>query len=54
MSSPISSDEFEGMSAQEIAGKVIQNSFSTLPYKMERNADLAFPVIKNVYETSTR
>ena len=50
MSSPISSDEFSGMSSQEIAGKVYKTAFQQYLTKMERNAELAFPVIKNVYE----
>jgi preprotein translocase subunit SecA len=50
MSSPISFDEFSRMSSQEIAGKVYKTAFQHYLEKMERNAELAFPVIKNVYE----
>jgi preprotein translocase subunit SecA len=50
MSSPISLDEFSEMSSLEIAGKVYKTAFQHYLTKMERNAELAFPVIKNVYE----
>ena len=51
MSSPITEDEFGKLSAQEISGKIYKSAFNHYKEKMERNADLAFPVIKNVYET---
>lgn len=51
MSSPITEQEFSKLSAQEIAGKVYKAAFAHYREKMQRNADLAFPVIKNVYET---
>ncbi|QFZ55299.1 preprotein translocase subunit SecA [Oceanihabitans sp. IOP_32] len=51
MSSPISEEEFAKLSAQEITSKIYQSAFSFYKEKMERNADIAFPVIKNVYET---
>ncbi|RIA10301.1 protein translocase subunit secA [Flavobacteriaceae bacterium MAR_2010_72] len=51
MSSPITEAEFDKLSAQEIAGKIYKAAFAHYREKMERNADLAFPVIKNVYET---
>ena len=51
MSSPISPEEFEKMGIQEIAGIVYKAAFAHYRDKMERNAALAFPVIKNVYET---
>ncbi|MBT8273582.1 MAG: preprotein translocase subunit SecA, partial [Bacteroidia bacterium] len=50
MSSPISEGEFKTMTAQEISGKIYRAAFDHYKEKMERNADLAFPVIKNVYE----
>ena len=50
MSSPISQDEFEKLSDQDIAGKVYKAAFNHYKEKMDRNAELAFPVIKNVYE----
>ncbi|MFD0835480.1 preprotein translocase subunit SecA [Mariniflexile aquimaris] len=51
MSSPISETEFSKLSAQEITSKVYKSAFDNYKEKMTRNADLAFPVIKNVYET---
>ncbi len=51
MSSPLSQSEFENASAPEITKQVYKVAFEHYEDKMERNADLAFPVIKNVYET---
>ncbi len=51
MSSPVTQAEFEKMGAQDIAGKVYKAAFEHYKNKMERNAEMAFPVIKNVYET---
>jgi preprotein translocase subunit SecA len=51
MSSPISEAEFGKLSAQEITSKIYRAAFDYYKEKMTRNADLAFPVIKNVYET---
>ena len=51
MSSPITEDEFGKLSAQEITSKIYKATFDHYRAKMERNADIAFPVIKNVYET---
>ncbi|MFI0430058.1 preprotein translocase subunit SecA [Mariniflexile sp. HMF6888] len=51
MSSPISEAEFGKLSAQEITSKIYHTAFDHYKEKMTRNADLAFPVIKNVYET---
>jgi preprotein translocase subunit SecA len=50
MSSPITATEFEKMQVPEIAGKVYKASYIHYQDKMARNADMAFPVIKNVYE----
>ncbi|WP_298903194.1 preprotein translocase subunit SecA [uncultured Psychroserpens sp.] len=49
MSSPISEAEFEKLSFQDIAGKVYKAAFEHYRQKMQRNAELAFPVIENVY-----
>jgi len=49
MSSPVSEAEFEKQGVQEIAGKVYKAAFEHYREKMQRNADLAFPVIENVY-----
>ncbi len=51
LSSPISKSEFEKMDAQEIAGKVYKAAYNHYQDKMIRNAEIAFPVIRNVYET---
>jgi len=51
MSSPISEAEFGKLSAQDITSKIYKAVFEHYKDKMARNADLAFPVIKNVYET---
>jgi len=51
LTSPISQGEFEKMDAQEIAGKVYKAAYDHYQEKMVRNAETAFPVIKNVYET---
>ncbi len=51
MSSPITQEEFEKLSTQEISGKIYKSAFDHYKDKMSRNADLAFPVIKNVYQT---
>ncbi|WP_299334774.1 preprotein translocase subunit SecA [uncultured Psychroserpens sp.] len=49
MSSPISEAEFGKLSVQDIAGKVYKAAFEHYREKMRRNAELAFPVIENVY-----
>ncbi|RLD37014.1 MAG: preprotein translocase subunit SecA [Bacteroidetes bacterium] len=51
LTSPISESEFASMDAQEIAGKVYHAAYDHYQEKMIRNAEMAFPVIKNVYET---
>ncbi|QNJ96734.1 preprotein translocase subunit SecA [Constantimarinum furrinae] len=50
MSSPISEQEFESMGVQEIAGKVYKAAYTHYQDKMLRNAEMAYPVIRNVYE----
>ena len=50
MSSPVSDAEFENMSAQDVAGSVYKAAYEHYQNKMEKNAEMAFPVIKNVYE----
>jgi preprotein translocase subunit SecA len=49
MSSPISEAEFGKLAVQDIAGKVYKAAFEHYRAKMKRNAELAFPVIENVY-----
>ena len=50
ISSPISKSEFENLEFQEISGIVYKAAFNHYQEKMTRNAEIAFPVIKNVYE----
>ena len=50
MSSPISEKEFEKLSAKEISGRVYKAAYKHYQEKMARNAEMAFPVIENVYE----
>ena len=51
MNAPISEEEFGNLSAQEITSKIYKTAFEHYREKMNRNAEIAFPVIKNVYET---
>src|SRR5690554_1956147 len=51
ISSPISEAEFEKKEAREIAQTVYKAVYEYYQNKMTRNAEIAFPVIKNVYET---
>jgi preprotein translocase subunit SecA len=51
MSSPVTQEEFGKMDAKALASKVYTTAFKHYKDKMTRNADLAFPVIQNVYET---
>jgi len=51
LTSPVNESEFENMGAQEIARKVYTTALNHYQEKMVRNAEAAFPVIKNVYET---
>ena len=51
ISSPVNPSEFENMNPQEIAGIVYKSALKHYQEKMIRNAEIAFPVIKNVYET---
>jgi preprotein translocase subunit SecA len=51
MSSPISEAEFAKMDAQKISGVIYKEAFKHYREKMQRAADLAFPVIENVYNT---
>ncbi len=51
MSSPITQQEFEKKDIQEIAGKVYKAAYEAYHNKMMRNAEIAYPVIRQVYET---
>ncbi|WP_405205650.1 preprotein translocase subunit SecA [Aquimarina sp. LLG6339-5] len=50
MSSPITTEEFEKMDTQKIAGEVYKAAYEHYQDKMKRNAEAAYPVIKQVYE----
>jgi preprotein translocase subunit SecA len=50
MTSPFSEEEFEKMSEKELADKLYDIISEHYKNKIERNAILAFPVIKDVYE----
>ncbi|WP_452224228.1 preprotein translocase subunit SecA [Lacinutrix chionoecetis] len=50
MPSPVSEAEFNKLSAQEITRRIYTAAFDHYKAKMERNAEVAFPVIKDVYE----
>ena len=50
MSSPIDQSEFENMGVQEVAGNIYKAAYEHYQEKMARNAEIAFPVIKSVYE----
>jgi preprotein translocase subunit SecA len=48
--SPISAEEFEKMTEQEIIGKVYTAAFKHYNEKMEKNAETVYPIIRQVYE----
>jgi preprotein translocase subunit SecA len=50
-SSPISEEEFKNENIQTISGKVYKAVLEHYQNKTSRSAEVAFPVIKNVYET---
>lgn len=50
MSSPVSEKEFSDWSVDKITGEVYKSAYEHYQEKMIRNAELAFPVIKRVYE----
>ena len=50
MSSPITQEEFQKWDSQKIAGEVYKAAYEHYDGKMQRNAEDAFPVIKQVYE----
>src|SRR5690606_20451489 len=50
ISSPISKEDFEKKDTIAIAGKVYKAAYEHYQNKMIRNAEIAYPVIKNVYE----
>ena len=50
MTSPVSETEFASKSAKELTDIIYKASFEHYKEKMTKNADLAFPIIKRVYE----
>ncbi|HET8886182.1 MAG TPA: preprotein translocase subunit SecA [Salinimicrobium sp.] len=50
MSSPITEAEFEKMDSLKVAGEIYKSAYKHYQEKMQRNAEIAFPVIKKVYE----
>ena len=50
MSSPISEEEFNKMDVQKIAGKVYKAAYEHYQNKIAHTAEIAFPIIKQVYE----
>lgn len=50
MDSPVDEKEFEKLKIQELAGKVYKAAYANYEERMTRNAEMAFPVIKQVYE----
>ncbi|RZT00274.1 preprotein translocase subunit SecA [Aquimarina brevivitae] len=50
MSSPVSETEFEKMDTQKITGAVYKAAYQHYQDKMKRNAEIAYPVIKKVFE----
>jgi len=50
ITSPISENEFEKQGIQEISSTLYKAAYDHYKEKIERNAAVAFPVIKNVYE----
>ena len=50
ITSPISQEEFKSMTYMEIASKIYQATYQYYQDKMKRNAETAYPVIKNVFE----
>ncbi|GGE35004.1 preprotein translocase subunit SecA [Psychroflexus planctonicus] len=47
---PLTKEEFEKMQPQKIAGQLYKAAYQNYEEKMLRNAEVAFPVIKQVYE----
>lgn len=53
ITSPISEEEFEKLTVQDISNKVYKHAYVHYQDKIQRNAETAFPVIKQVYEDAT-
>ncbi len=53
ITSPISEEDFRRLNFQEIANQVYQAAYNFYQEKMQRSAEIAFGVIKRVYEDQT-
>ena len=53
ITAPVSEEEFKKLPFQDIAVKVYEAAYDFYKSKMERSAEIAFRVIKNVYEDSS-
>lgn len=53
VTSPITEEQFKSLGFQDIAGKVYKVAYEHYQTKVERSAETAFPVIKNVYENQS-
>ena len=53
ITAPVSEGEFDKMSVQEISNKVYKHAYNHYQDKILRNAETAFPIIKQVYEDAT-
>ncbi len=50
MPSPVNESEFSAIGTKELTDKIYHTAFEHYREKMTKNADLAFPIIKRVYE----
>ncbi|HLS31504.1 MAG TPA: preprotein translocase subunit SecA [Flavobacteriaceae bacterium] len=50
MDSPVSEEEFKNLSNLKLSGIVYKAAYDNFQERMQRSAELAFPVIKKVYE----
>ncbi len=50
MNSPVTEKEFENIATQKLSAQVYDLAYQNYQAKMDRNAELAYPVIKRVYE----
>ena len=50
MTSPVSKEEFASKSLKQLTSEVYKAALAHYQVKMQRNAEMAYPIIKNVYE----
>src|SRR5690625_4537641 len=50
MDAPVNEEEFKRLDGLKLAGKVYKAAYENFEERMKRSAELAFPVIKQVYE----